>query len=134
MSDLYNKQTAIPQHLGEVVDKYREVRDLRLAMQSETDEVEDYEKALKQHLIDTIPKTDQHGVVGKFYVAKIETKTEYRCTNWSITHSWIRRNDRFDMLQKRLTKEAVSDWMAGQGTLPPGIEMVLVPGVSVTKR
>ena len=61
-------------HLGDIVDKYHEFRELRLEMQRQTDAVEAREKELKDFLIETIPKSNNTGVSGKFYNAQIKPK------------------------------------------------------------
>lgn len=47
--------------------------------------------------------------------------------------SWVRKNDRFDLLQKRLSTKAVEETQAAEGRLLPGLSEIYVPKVSVTK-
>ena len=123
--------------LGRVADEYQRVRALRLAMTKEVEAVEAREKELKEHLIANLSKSKaaggDTGAAGLLYRAQITTDTVYRATDWTALHKWIATNDRFDMLQKRLSDKVVAEYIEDTGALLPGTEKVLVPKVSITK-
>ena len=73
------------------------------------------------------------GAVGKNYVAKVTTKNKPRVVDWGVFHSWVRKNDRFDCLQKRLSDKAVEDTMKDEDRVLPGLEMFTVKDISLTK-
>lgn len=127
----------IPPSLGRVADEYARVRALRLAMEHETETVAAREKELKDHLVNNLSKSKEAGgdtgAFGLRYKANIVTKTVYRAVDWKALHTWIAKNDRFDMLQKRLSDKVVAEYVEDQKTLLPGTEKVLVPDVSITK-
>ena len=50
-------------------------------------------------------------------------KRRFNAKDWTSVWGFIKDNDRFDMLQKRLGEKAVSDYLDETGELPPGIDM-----------
>jgi hypothetical protein len=124
--------STLPAHLGLCADLYREVRDLRIAMQKEVDEIKRRETEIREHIIDSLPKT--HGAAkGQFYRAEITTSREIKVSDWPTLHGWIIDNRRMDMLQKRLSETAAKDWVEENGRPLPGTEIINVPDVSITK-
>jgi len=122
----------VPNSIGLCADLYSEVRALRLAMDKEVEAVRKRESEIREHIIDTLSKSDDTGAAGKFYRAQIVTKTEPKLADWGVFTSWVRKNDRFDLLQKRLVPTAVKDMWEEREEIP-GVERVLVPDVSITK-
>lgn len=134
--------------LSEVVDAYKALNQIRLAMQKETEAVEAVEKAYKQHLINSVEKGESKGVFGLLYKAQHKTKripkiaseeTEVMTEEgprmmdgWTALHYYIFQTGRFDLLQKRMNDSAIME-MYEAGELPPGVETMQVSEISVTK-
>lgn len=145
MDSRFEKGAPLPSQLGQCVDLFREVRDIRLAMQHETDAMEEREKEIKAHIINNVPK-GSGGAVGLKYVGTIENEKKIKVSNWPAFHAWLRQNDRLDMLQHRTSDEAVWEWINDQANwihnaqgqlvarLLPGTEIVNVPKLSVNKK
>jgi hypothetical protein len=122
----------LPTSIGRCADLYKEVQTHRLAMQKETDAVKARESEIKEHIINNLSKSEDTGAAGLKYRAQIVTKEVPRIDDWGVMTSWIRKHDRFDLLQKRLSDKAVMD-LAADGQNVPGVAFVLVPDVSITK-
>lgn len=133
MDDRFVKGTPLPQSVGRCADLYHEVREIRLAMEKETEVVKSRESEIKEHIINNLSKSDDTGAAGLRYRAQIVMKDVYKVLDWPVLHSWIRKNDRFDMLEKRLSKKAAEDFVVEEKRLLPGTELVHVPDVSITK-
>lgn len=149
MPDYMTLGGPMPGSLGGCADLYHDLRELRLMKEKAAEAVAAREREVREHLIASLDKSRAEGgntgAAGKRYRVQIKDKTVYTVKDWSIFHSWIRKNDRFDMLQKRLSDKAVADWVEEQKILAdaqqdptlarllPGTEKVLVPEVSVTK-
>lgn len=124
--------------LNQCPDELKRVTGIRLAMQKEVDAVEAYEKALKRHLIDTIPK-DSAGVFGLQYKAKVITKPTIRVSQdgWPALLNWVRQTGRFDILQKRVNAAPLLElWDGGEsanGVAIPGTERAVDVDLSLTK-
>jgi len=126
------KDSPLPSSLGPCVDLYKEVQDLRLAMKKEVDAIQSREREIKQHLVDSISKSDDTGVAGKKYRAQIVTKTSAAVSDWDKVWDFIRENDRTDLVQNRINDKAIKEiWEAGETV--PGVEKFNSVDVSVRK-
>ncbi len=123
----------VPSSIGACADLYHDIRTLRLSMDSKVREVKARETEIREHIIDTLSKAEDTGAAGQRYRAQIVTKVKYNVLDWGIVTAWIRKNDRFDMLQKRLSDVAVKDWVEANERILPGTERLTVPDVSITK-
>lgn len=123
----------LPKSIGACADLYNDVRTVRLAMDKEAKAVKDRETEIREHIIANLGKSEDTGAAGKRYRAQIVVKDVVRVVDWGLLHSWIRKNDRFDMLQKRLGETAATDWIAEEKRMLPGCEVIKVPDVSITK-
>lgn len=123
----------MPASIGRCADLYAEVRDLRLAMDKEVAVVKARETEIREYIISNLSKSDDTGAAGLKYRAQIVTKTTFKVTDWGIVFAWVRKNDRFDALQKRLNETMVKDFFAEEQRPLPGTEKVNVPDISITK-
>jgi len=124
--------------LNQCPDEYKRVSGVRLAMQKEVERIEAYEKAIKRHMIDNIPK-DQAGVFGLQYKAQVTQKPTIRVSaeGWPAFLTWVRTTGRFDTMQKRVNPGALLALWDGdetaQGVAIPGTERAVDVDLSVTK-
>lgn len=127
----FNKP-AIPESIGRCADLYHDVRDLRLAMAKEVEEVESFEREVKQHIIDNLSKSEDTGAAGLRYRAQVVKKVKPAVADWPSLHAYIQKTGRFDLMQKRVGDAAVAAmWEAGE--VVPGVERFNSLDVSVTK-
>jgi len=122
----------LPKSVGRCADLYSEVRGLRLQMDKEVDAVKTREAEIREHIINNLSKSDDSGAAGLKYRAQIVMKDVPRVTDWTKLWAFIAKNNRFDLLQKRLGEKACSDMMEA-GETPPGTELMHIPEVSITK-
>lgn len=131
----------MPASLGAVVDLYHAAKELRLAMEKQVEGgIKKLETALQEHLISKLSKSDTTGVAGHRYRAQVIPETVYTvdtspdANGWEKIHAWIAKNNRFDLLQKRLGEKAVKDWHEEHpDERLPGIQRMQVPKLSVRK-
>lgn len=133
MNEKYVKGGPLPKSLGAITDLYKEVEEIRLAMQKEVDAVKARATELREHLIENISKSDDRGAVGQRYKAIVKVKEKFSTKEWRDAFEWIVENDRTDMLPKSLNQGALAKYVEESGELVPGTEKVLVPELSVTK-
>jgi hypothetical protein len=122
----------LPTSIGRCADMYAEVRELRLAMDKEVAAVKARETEIREHIINNLSKSEDTGAAGLRYRAQIVMKLAPKISDWGVLTSWIRKNDRFDLLYKRINETAIKDLWAERENVP-GIEKVNVPDVSITK-
>lgn len=137
MNPLYTYNAPIPESVGRTVDLYKEVSILRLAMEKEVEAVKKRETELKESIINRLAKSrgqgGDTGAAGLKYRAEVKDDDVYSVKDWPAFHKWLLTNARLDMLQKRLGEKAMEDFVEQTRTLPPGVELVKVPVISVTK-
>lgn len=126
-------EAPLPENLGECIDEYKDLNELRLAMQKEVDAVKKRESALQEHLLQNISKQNKKGEFGTHYKAQVKQKQTIRVADWDKFFPFIKENDRFDMLQKSIAQKAVKDFFEETEKLPPGTEKMQVPWLSITK-
>jgi hypothetical protein len=121
-----------PPTVGACADLLYTTRQERLVEQRDIAEYEAREKALKEHLIATLPKSDQTGAVGKVARAQIVTETVPAVEDWEKLYKFIKRNNRFDLLNRAVNAAAVRE-MWDNNKVVPGVGTFTVVKVSVTK-
>lgn len=124
----------IPEHLGQVADEYKRVQTIRLAMDKSVAKVKARETELKEYLINNIDVENEAGVMGMNYQAtiKVDHRPRMDAEFWPQLHEWIAENERFDLLQKRLSDTAVMEAI-NSGIELPGVERMSVKNVSIRK-
>lgn len=133
MSDYMKLGGPMPQSIGRCADLYHDVRDLRLAMEKEVEEVRKRESEVREYIIENLSKSADTGAAGLHYRAQIVVKEKRNIADWGVLTSWIRKHDAFGLLQKRLSDTAVKELVEAEGREIPGTEKILVPEVSITK-
>lgn len=126
------QKPALPESIGRCADLYHDVRELRLAMAKEVEAVEEFEKEVRQHIIDNLSKSDDTGAAGLRYRAQVLTKVKPTVSDWPALQAHILKTSNFDLVQKRISDKAVADrWEAGEAI--PGVERFNSVDVSITK-
>lgn len=121
-----------PPKLGACADRLYQLREKRLLMQKETDAVEAEEKALKEHLIQTLPKSEAGGIAGKLARVSVVTKAVPRVEDWDKLYAYIKKKGEFELLQRRVADTAVQErWEAGKAV--PGVASFDVVTLSMNK-
>jgi hypothetical protein len=123
----------LPKTLAQCADMLYEKRAERLAVQKEVDRIATEEGLLREHLINNLPKSQATGIEGKVARAKIETKDVPQVTNREELQRYIKKHNRFDLLQNRLSESAVLEMWADKKTVP-GVGSFTVVKVSCTKK
>lgn len=122
----------IPESIGRCADLYRDVRELRLAMAKEVEDVQAFERIVEQHIIDNLSKSDDTGAAGLRYRAQVVTKRKPTVSDWPSLQAYILATGEFDLLQRRISDKAIADRWEGGANIP-GVEPCNVVSLSVTK-
>lgn len=125
---------AMPEHLGQVADEFKRVSEIRLSRQKAVDVIKARETELREHLINHIDVDNAAGVMGLRYQAtiKVDEKPRIDPAQWEAFYDWVAENDRFDLLQKRLSDRAIME-LINDGEKIPGVEKMRVKSVSIKK-
>ncbi len=121
-----------PKALGACADRLYELKEARLVVQKQADAIEQEEKALKAHLIDTLPKSKAEGVSGTVANVKIVRKEVPQVKDYEAFYAHVKKTGSFDLLQRRLNDAAVKERLDA-GKVIPGVEVFTAVSVSLTK-
>lgn len=108
--------------LGELADRLEVARAKRLAADKIAANLKSEESKLKYALISEMEVNHLSSVGGDSCVITRITKKRATAGNWAELHEYIRENDAFDLLHRRLTDSAILL------RLDDGIE---IPGVNI---
>lgn len=121
-----------PKTMGACADRLYELRQKRLDEQKKVDAIEAEEKALKEHIINTLPKSEASGVAGKVARVTVITKEVPQVEDWDAFYKFVKKNNAFDLMQKRLTDTAIKErWENGKEI--PGVKHFQATTVSLNK-
>lgn len=133
----------IPKSLAACADMLYEMERRRYVLQKEVDAMKSAETAIREHLINNLPKSDALGIAGKIARATIKEKEIVELVGsetdrFEKVYDFILKNGRknpgvWSLLQRRLGEAAAKELIdAGKGALI-GAKLGKVPTVSLTK-
>ena len=121
-----------PKTMGACADKIYELRQKRLDAQKVVDAIQAEESALREHIIQTLPKSETTGVAGKLARVTVVTKSIPQVKDWDAFYKYVAKNKAFDLMQRRLSDKAVTDrWEAGKKV--DGVEAFTAVSLSINK-
>jgi hypothetical protein len=60
---------------------------------------------------------------GECGIAFLQTDTTVSVQDWDATFEWIKANDSWAMLEKRVSKSVVTDYIEAHEEVPPGLKV-----------
>lgn len=118
--DMASEETTLQQ----LIDAWGTARIKRLAEQKVVDKYEEEEKKLKAQVIARMKAAKATSMGGLKYGANRDpNKTKPVAGDWSKIYAWIKENDAFDILQKRLTDTAIQARIEDKIEIPGIIQM-----------
>jgi hypothetical protein len=123
----------LPKSMGKCADLYYDAKQARLAADRAAAELKAEEERIKNHIIDNLKKDDT-GAAGQHHRVQVVRKWKPRvdAEKWPQFYAWVSKNKAFDMLQKRISDDAVRERMA-VGKKIPGVTKFDYVDVSLTK-
>ena len=118
--------------LGELIDRLYDLRTTRLAAQLAVDKAKLLEDETKHALVAHLQEVDVSKASGKVATASIKTIQIPIVRDWELFYNYIRANDRFDLLHKRVSEIAWRDTLLA-GELIAGTESIDDIKLSLTK-
>ena len=118
--------------LGPAIDMLYETRQQRLELTKQVDDLKARESVLKEELLTLLHEIGLEKASGMRATVGVRRITVPIITDWEEVHNYIRINDRFDLIQKRLSAPAWRE-LNGEGTLVPGTEAGIDIELSLTK-
>lgn len=123
---------AITLPLGECADALYRLRERRLALQHELDELATEETRYREHLIGALEQQGLTSVAGHAARAGLTEMRIGHVTDWDAFQAHVIATHDFSLLQRRLNDGALRErWAEGEAV--PGVEAFPVTKVSLTK-
>jgi acetyl-CoA carboxylase alpha subunit len=120
------------ENLSAKVDLFYATREQRLLMQRQVDRIQEQESKLKEELIRELQASKVSSIGGTLARVTIQEKIKPIAQDWAKVHAYMKENDAFDLMQRRLTEAAVkSRWE--DGIIIPGVDRFIVFDLSVAK-
>lgn len=121
-----------PKTLGACVDKLYSMRQQRLVVQAKVETMKSEESALQDHVLNNFKKDEVEGAKGKLASASITRTTVANVTDWEAFYKYIKKNEAWDMLQRRVNDSAYRARLE-ESVVVPGVEAFGVVKLSITK-
>ena len=118
--------------LGEAIDALYAARAARLAKANEVKELQVAEAAAKLVVLELLSTSGLEKASGKFATAGITRTDVPFIQDWDAIYAYIKENNRFDLIQKRIGVVAWRD-LYNDGVLVPGTEAAIDTDLSLTK-
>lgn len=124
----------LPKSMGACADLLHDVRTQRLAADKAAATLKAEEERIKSHIIDNLDKNST-GAAGKHHRVQVVIKPKYRILpeKWPEFFAWVSKNKAYDVLQKRISEDALVERLASMRSKPPGVDKFNAVTVSLTK-
>ena len=122
----------MPKQLAACADQLYRIRQERLKLQQQVENLAKFETQLKDRIIAELPKSLASGIAGKIARAQLDTKSIPQAEDWPLIYKYIRRNNRFDFLHRRLNEKAIGEMWDAKKEIP-GVGKFSIVTVSCTK-
>jgi hypothetical protein len=122
----------ILRELAVLVDKYMGLRNARLELDRQSAKLKEQESEIRALILRELLESKAGGVAGKSYRAEVRHKKVPQVVDWDKLYVYIKDNDAFELLQKRLSPPAVVERWENHEAVP-GVVEVTVDDLSVTK-
>lgn len=114
------------QHTGDgVIAEFVKLRDERSALKAEYEardrELREQMDTREAWLLEQINTLGVDSIKGGAGTAYVTTQTRSSCSDWPLYWEWIKTNNRFDCLEKRVSQKPIKDMIENGDDLPPGI-------------
>jgi hypothetical protein len=106
-------------------------KQLRYEVQHRVETLQKLQTTIENWFIENLPKSEASGIAGRTARVQIETKPVPQCEDWTAFYAYVKKNDAFELLQRRLSDGAIKERLE-EGSVP-GITIFQAKKVSATK-
>lgn len=129
------KKIPVPKTLGACADRMWQIENveipkLKKQLEPRLEALEAEHKAIEDHLIENLPKSQAGGITGKLGRATIDRKTVPTVKDWTKLQAHIKKTGDFDLMQKRISSTAVTARWDNKRVVP-GVDKFTVVKVKI---
>lgn len=118
--------------IGSQIDALYALRQQRLELTKTVDALKAQETAAREQILEMLDNMGCAKASGYQATCGVKQSIEPVPEDWEMIHEFIRTNNRFDLIQKRLSAPAWRE-LRDSGLLVPGTSAVTVRDLSLTK-
>lgn len=119
-------------HIGSMIDVLYDLRQQRLELSKTVDNLKAQETAAREEILAALDGMGCAKASGHQATCGVKESIEPVPEDWEMIHNYIRIENRFDLIQKRLSAPAWRE-LRDSGLLVPGTSAVTVRDLSLTK-
>lgn len=119
--------------LGQLIDQYYEQRQKRIEAARKVDKMKTEEGLMKARIMEQMDEWGLGKASGANATCGITTSIKPEIVDWDEVYKYIREEDRFDLLQKRMSVTAWRDMVLDGGELVPGTMVNEIRDLSLTR-
>lgn len=123
--------------VDDVLAKYVELRDKKATAKAKYDnyvgDIDVKLDRLEAWLLAQMEKTGVSQFKSEHGTAYVQEKVKCSGSDWPTTWRWIKDNDRFDLLEKRVSSKTAKEVFEETGEYPPGINVYSEREVTVRR-
>ena len=123
--------SAKPLTLGQLADRAKQLAAERSALAAQDKKLEGELKDLKVQIIEALDKQETRVAEGKIAKVSIVESEEPAVTNWDAFFAYVRKNNAFHLLQRRVSSPAWRELRALKKKDVPGTEVFLKRDLSI---
>lgn len=124
--------TLLTTDLGSAIDALYSLREMRLGYERKAKELKAQETEARNAILATLEASGLQKASGHVATCGVKISTVPIVTDWDSVFTYIKDNDRFDLVQKRISVLAWRETYENEGLIP-GTEAVEDIDISLTK-
>jgi hypothetical protein len=123
--------------LDQIIDKYLKIRDektkIKEKYQADVAHLDAAMEKIENYLQAEMQKSGLKNLPTELGTAYLSTRTAATVADWDSLLSYVRANDLWTLLEKRVSKTAVEEFVAANDDLPPGVNISQAVVVNVRR-
>lgn len=125
----------LPRSLAACADLYYNLRAERLAQQNQAKGIQEREGVVREHLINSLPKSDSTGIAGKVARVSVYTTPALRLEDWDKFLAFVIKTEQWHLLGRTFSEAAVAELLEQNKKLKkvPGIGKFNIVKLSFNK-
>jgi len=118
-----------------LVRAYIKIRDARSELEKKATELEEQQKLIQGRLLDICKETGVESLRTEFGTVTRRSTKNYWTNDWGSLYEFIKKNDAFPLLQRRISNAAMDTFLEENPDLhPPGLNVDAAYTVSVRRK
>jgi ATP-dependent Lon protease len=118
-----------------LVKIYIKIRDARKELSLKDSELESQQNLIQEKLLDICKETGAESLRTEFGTVSRRTTKQYWTHDWDSFYKFIKENDAFPLLQRRISSTAMTEFLEEYPDLhPPGLNVDASYAVSVRRK